>query len=508
MIMPASLRSIPPLVPLPDSTVETTANDKYDIFSTLFSPATPHASPTLNPVPDERQAPVPRRSHARTFSSTSCDFGSFVSVPAAEHPLQPSAASSGTAQPLTPLSSDFFDKFTEDARIATEKNKQGYLAELLEHQDDPLYFLNGGVSSSGGETPMRATTPRPKSPSSESTSPPDSLPPSTHDEPAKNLPPAEINTSSIPVSPQRSPLLRSPTLPTFPIRPTPPVISRTQSQSTFSTSAFSSRLMSNLLPSRSTVGHTSASPSPPPVFMRHPTLPPGIGRAGPGITHGSPFAAHPYVPPSGAPGFAGDHMWDKGFEFDEVTVEKKSVKLVGRRESTNPVLSSELADQIRPYLPALARLPRSWTLLYSLDQHGISLQTLYMRCENHLGGALVVVRDSGDSVFGAWMSEGVHPSKGSYYGSGESFLWKSSDKLKVYKWTGKNDYVALCEPKYLSFGGGDGHYGLYLDDTLFDGSSARCPTFENDPLCSPGPRKGRTVTFECVGLEVWGVGPA
>lgn len=52
----------------------------------------------------------------------------------------------------------------------------------------------------------------------------------------------------------------------------------------------------------------------------------------------------------------------------------------------------------------------------------------------------------------------------------------------------------------------DGHYGLYLDDTLSDGSSARCPTFDNDPLCSAGPRQGEGVTFECVGLEVWGVG--
>jgi hypothetical protein len=55
----------------------------------------------------------------------------------------------------------------------------------------------------------------------------------------------------------------------------------------------------------------------------------------------------------------------------------------------------------------------------------------------------------------------------------------------------------------------DGHYGLYLDDTLYDGSSAPCPTFSNEPLCSPGPKKAGTVTveFECVGLEVWGMGP-
>lgn len=53
----------------------------------------------------------------------------------------------------------------------------------------------------------------------------------------------------------------------------------------------------------------------------------------------------------------------------------------------------------------------------------------------------------------------------------------------------------------------DGRYGLYLDDTLIDGSSACCPTFENEPLCSAGPKKGGNVSFECVGLEVWAVGP-
>jgi hypothetical protein len=58
----------------------------------------------------------------------------------------------------------------------------------------------------------------------------------------------------------------------------------------------------------------------------------------------------------------------------------------------------------------------------------------------------------------------------------------------------------------------DGHYGLYLDETLYEGSSAHCPTFNNDPLCTSDPSPGDggsncgTATFECVGLEVWGVG--
>ncbi|KAL6307308.1 TLD-domain-containing protein [Sparassis latifolia] len=220
------------------------------------------------------------------------------------------------------------------------------------------------------------------------------------------------------------------------------------------------------------------------------------------ITHGTPFASHAFVPASGAPGFAGDRDWDKGFDFDRSNLDKKSVRLVGRKDITIPVLT------LRPHFPALARLPRSWLLLYSLDQNGISLNTLYMRCQNHTGGALVILRDSRNAVFGAWMGEGIHLSKGAYFGSGESFLWKRipDNQLKIYKWSGKNDYVALCESDYMSFGGGDGHYGLYIESSLTDGSSATCPTFNNEPLCAAGPRQGDNVLFECVGLEVWGVG--
>lgn len=180
--------------------------------------------------------------------------------------------------------------------------------------------------------------------------------------------------------------------------------------------------------------------------------------------------------------------------------------------------------------------------MYSLDQHGISLSTLYKRCalpydEETPRQALIVVRDADDGVFGAFVDDGVVQRRG-YYGSGESFLWRATNspngEVQVYRWTGKNTYVALCEPNFFSFGGGDGHYGLWLDAGLFDGSSARCPTFENEVLCGPPrarheeemmvrrPRsesgaeldfsdglptpKVVTEKFECVGLEVWWIG--
>ncbi|THV03834.1 TLD-domain-containing protein [Dendrothele bispora CBS 962.96] len=375
-----------------------------------------------------------------------------------------------------------------------------------------------------------------------------------------------------------SPASSSPTssIPDSSAEPRPSMPLRSSSYQTLS--SISSRWMSSFTAPRNS---SSPPPSTleslfAPSFISHTrssTVPSqtthGTPFSGP-VQHSSPFAPHVFVPASGAPGFKGEsYDWDKGFsqQLDrELTesellgatkrpndsehstpnveshnspdsgstrpvtpsqgaligsfIEKKTggIELKGRREATVGVLDTKLADEIRSHLPALSRLPRTWNLLYSLDQHGISLNTLYAKCEAQPNlksgsnivtkvGALVAMRDSSDVIFGAYIGDGVHKGRG-YYGSGESFLWRyDKGNLMVFRWTGKNEYVALCEPDYLSFGGGDGAYGLYLDESLFDGSSARCPTFDNEPLCSSGPRKGRSVTFECVGLEVWGVGP-
>ncbi|EAU87265.2 oxidation resistance protein 1 [Coprinopsis cinerea okayama7 len=237
-------------------------------------------------------------------------------------------------------------------------------------------------------------------------------------------------------------------------------------------------------------------------------------------------------------------------------IERKfaSVTLKGRNEGTDVVLKEKLAELIRPHLPPLSRLPKTWTLLYSLDQHGISLNTLYNNCETPernrkrgegyigMGGAVLVVKDSlasenqdGD-LFGAFVAEGLGKKSKGFFGGGDSFLWKYADgQLKVFKATGKNTYFAICNKEYMAFGGGSTSYGLYLDSGLFQGSSAPCPTFGNEVLCTipfcksrnddttssssfqptlaPGLTTkstlavGDEVDFECVGLEVWGVGP-
>lgn len=58
----------------------------------------------------------------------------------------------------------------------------------------------------------------------------------------------------------------------------------------------------------------------------------------------------------------------------------------------------------------------------------------------------------------------------------------------------------FCEAGFLSVGGGDGKYGLWLDGVLEYGISSSCLTFGNEPLSEEGEK------FEVVGVEMWCVG--
>ncbi|EHY58537.1 oxidation resistance protein 1 [Exophiala dermatitidis] len=73
-------------------------------------------------------------------------------------------------------------------------------------------------------------------------------------------------------------------------------------------------------------------------------------------------------------------------------------------------------------------------------------------------------------------------------------------RFKAFPYSGVNDFLIYCESNYLSIGGGDGHYGLWLDDQLNNGVSETCPTFGNEPLSDEGR------TFEVLGVEVWYIG--
>ncbi|CEI93600.1 hypothetical protein RMCBS344292_07831 [Rhizopus microsporus] len=138
------------------------------------------------------------------------------------------------------------------------------------------------------------------------------------------------------------------------------------------------------------------------------------------------------------------------------------IQLTGRREDTDIVLTDEIADKLRVHLPRRYRLAPEMALLYSLDQHGISLSTLYRLVKNNKGPCVLVIKDADNNVFGAYLNESLKPGT-RYYGTGE------------------------CE----------GVFGLWINSELEKGYSQSCPTFDNERL-TPRPE------FECIELEIWG----
>lgn len=279
---------------------------------------------------------------------------------------------------------------------------------------------------------------------------------------------------------------------------------------------------------------------------------------------------HSTAPVSGAPGFNPNvgRNWNTGSwslsAREEVERQRNPIPVVlkGRREETQAVMEDGLAASLTAHLPKRLQLGKSWKLLYSSDQDGISLGTLYHKVETGLdlrnlrnpnvrttssgvadaegwlrgaseatraavtgvqrvggglnmsdAGVILAIKDEEDHVFGFFANERLR-SQTTYYGNGECFLWKQTDegKLKTFKWTGRNDYMILTEAHYLSFGGGEGKYGLWVDGRLEQGVSSHCLAFDNEILCDGkddsdvSKQDGQEGRFECITLEVWACG--
>ncbi|CAF9917643.1 MAG: oxidation resistance protein 1 [Heterodermia speciosa] len=234
----------------------------------------------------------------------------------------------------------------------------------------------------------------------------------------------------------------------------------------------------------------------------------------------------------------------------------------GSSPESAQVLSRTLAEEIRLLVPPRLQLAETWSLVYSLENDGVSLATLYNKCAAPTvpkrGSFVLAVKDAAGGTFGAYLTDPPHPSA-SYYGTGECFLWRASVlptsailsslppppsaptddtlgrsttivsptrtsllspsaatsghdptrsgtstperiRFKAFPYSGVNDYLIFCEHDFLSVGGGDGKYGLWLDGILEKGVSSPSMTFGNEGLSEEGEK------FEIVGVEVWCIG--
>ncbi|KAM8915342.1 oxidation resistance protein 1 isoform 2-T3 [Spinachia spinachia] len=137
----------------------------------------------------------------------------------------------------------------------------------------------------------------------------------------------------------------------------------------------------------------------------------------------------------------------------------------------------------------------SWQLTYSTARHGASLKSLYRKLGATDSPVLVVIKDSLDEIFGAFLSHPLRLSE-TFYGTGETFLFMLHPRFKCFKWTGDNSFFIKGDLDSFAIGGGSGHFGLWVDENLYLGRSNPCYTFNN--CCLSG-----TNDFRVMELEVW-----
>ncbi|KAF5211481.1 putative oxidation resistance protein [Clavispora lusitaniae] len=241
------------------------------------------------------------------------------------------------------------------------------------------------------------------------------------------------------------------------------------------------------------------------------------------------------------------------------------LKFTGYSDSTrHRLLDPELAHNIRNLMPPRLQLYNEWELVYSMDQHGISLNTLYRHCdpefqrhqlklrksiiheekgyaedvvknmvtfsahEHNKGqrphGYVMVIQDEKKNRFGCYLNEHLRATDHKrYYGNGECFLWKcewydenkrtgsegephQKERFKAFMYTGMNDNMVYSNHDFIAIGSSHGQNGLWLDKALYSGVSYPCETFGNEILNEPHDNKEKYGKFKVMGLEVWRVG--
>jgi hypothetical protein len=113
---------------------------------------------------------------------------------------------------------------------------------------------------------------------------------------------------------------------------------------------------------------------------------------------------------------------------------------------------------------------------------------------------VLVVRDMGRAVFGAYCSEAWRQSP-HYFGTGETFVFQLAPRAVAWHWWWRkmghthNDYFMWGEKGAVAVGGAGG-YALRLDGDLARGVSRNSITFGNDSLASGE-------EFEVGAVEMW-----
>jgi hypothetical protein len=180
-----------------------------------------------------------------------------------------------------------------------------------------------------------------------------------------------------------------------------------------------------------------------------------------------------------------------------------------------PILDIESFQEIVDRaLPRNLRIYK-WRRIFSIAKDGDLLFTMLEKCST-FKHTLMVLRTTDGHVLGGfasekWQDQGGYSKRRSYFGTGTCFLFSShpvdpdpSHGFSFYKWSGINDYCQICDidSGKIAMGGGEGDFGLVIEDGFFRGTSGHCATFNNPPLIP-----GIDGSFEILDFEIYGLIP-
>lgn len=158
--------------------------------------------------------------------------------------------------------------------------------------------------------------------------------------------------------------------------------------------------------------------------------------------------------------------------------------------------------------------PYDVDILFSTEEHGYNLDTLYAKCDDN-EPLLIFVQTTDGKIFGSYISECFRGnlSTGRFFGTAETFLFTLEPKQEKFEWVGlsvrpedpdkmsdvavNSSYFIFGNNKYLAVGGGGVNYGFSLDEKLEKGTSGTCTSFNNPSLV------GDKNTFEIRIVEIW-----
>lgn len=214
-------------------------------------------------------------------------------------------------------------------------------------------------------------------------------------------------------------------------------------------------------------------------------------------------------------------------EVQEAQIEKQENngvnKIIPKRSNQSSILDDDDFSEIVFNGVPVRFHENTLKLLYSTENNGMSLRTLYNRTKN-ISPSIIAIRDTKQRVFGCYATQSWKSSSTRYYGTGECFVFGKPSQddnktMKVFKWSRNNSLFQFTSNSSLAIGGGaTSHFALWIDEDLFMGTTSSCSTFDNPPLtqCSENDEENQAKIdqqkqsmdqaneFEILVLEVWG----